>query len=75
MAFGVGEIAPSRGGDPADRARYIHTVRGVGAVSKAVAAAAEWLTGGCARGTGGRHAGTTLARHAPSVTPVTWRDA
>jgi len=37
-AFGVGEIAISLSGDPADRKRFIHTVRAVGAVSSAIAA-------------------------------------
>lgn len=34
--FGVGEIAISLSGDPADRARFVHTVRAVGAVSEAL---------------------------------------
>ena len=34
--FGVGEIAVSMSGDPADEARLVHTVRDVGAVSKAI---------------------------------------
>ncbi len=37
-AFGVGEIAISLSGDAADGARFVHTVRSVGAVSKAIAA-------------------------------------
>jgi len=37
-AFGVGEIAVSLSGDPADRSRFVHTVRTVGAVSGAIAA-------------------------------------
>lgn len=37
-AFGVGEIAVSLSGDPADRGRFVHTVRAVGAVSSAIAA-------------------------------------
>lgn len=37
-AFGVGEIAVSMSGDPADRGRFVHTVRAVGAVSNAIAA-------------------------------------
>jgi NAD(P)H-flavin reductase len=36
--FGVGEVAISISGDPADRSRMIHTVRDVGAVSRAIAA-------------------------------------
>jgi len=37
-AFGVGEIAVSLSGDPADRSGFVHTVRAVGAVSGALAA-------------------------------------
>lgn len=37
-AFGVGEAAISMSGDPADESRFVHTVRGVGAVSRALAA-------------------------------------
>lgn len=37
-AFGVGEIAISMSGDPADTSKYVHTVRSVGAVSAAIAA-------------------------------------
>lgn len=37
-AFGIGEIAISMSGDPADRCRFVHTVRSVGAVSTAIAA-------------------------------------
>jgi NAD(P)H-flavin reductase len=37
-AFGVGEIAISMSGDCADPSRTVHTVRNVGAVSKAIAA-------------------------------------
>ena len=36
-AFGIGEAAISLSGDPADRARLVHTVRGVGPVSRALA--------------------------------------
>src|SRR5437660_651472 len=36
--FGVGEAAISLSGDGADERRFVHTVRDVGAVSKAVAA-------------------------------------
>jgi len=36
-AFGLGEVAISMSGDPADRERYVHTVRNVGAVSGAIA--------------------------------------
>ncbi|MGP0095255.1 MAG: Ni/Fe hydrogenase subunit gamma, partial [Xanthobacteraceae bacterium] len=36
-AFGVGEVAISMSGDPADRGGYVHTVRNVGAVSAAIA--------------------------------------
>ena len=36
--FGVGEVAISISGDPADKSRMIHTVRDVGAVSDAIAA-------------------------------------
>jgi NAD(P)H-flavin reductase len=36
-AFGVGEIAVSLSGDPAERDKFIHTVRAVGAVSTALA--------------------------------------
>jgi NAD(P)H-flavin reductase len=35
--FGVGEIAISLSGDSADQGRFVHTVRDVGAVSKAIA--------------------------------------
>jgi len=38
-AFGVGEAAISLSGDPSDRSRFVHTVRDVGAVSRAIAAA------------------------------------
>lgn len=38
-AFGVGEIAVSTSGDPADRSRILHTVRAVGAISGAIARA------------------------------------
>ncbi len=38
-AFGVGEIAISHAGDPARADVHVHTVRGVGAVSRAIAAA------------------------------------
>lgn len=34
--FGVGEVAISVSGDPVERARYVHTVRAVGAVSTAL---------------------------------------
>jgi NAD(P)H-flavin reductase len=37
-AFGAGEIAISMSGDPADRTRFVHTVRSVGAVSAAISA-------------------------------------
>ena len=37
-AFGVGEAAISISGDPADEGAFIHTVRDVGAVSKALSA-------------------------------------
>jgi len=37
-AFGVGEVAISMSGDPAERDRTVHTVRDVGAVSGAIAA-------------------------------------
>jgi NAD(P)H-flavin reductase len=36
--FGVGEVAISMSGDCADRSRFVHTVRNVGAVSGAIAA-------------------------------------
>ncbi len=36
-AFGIGEAAISLSGDPADRARLVHTVRAVGPVSRALA--------------------------------------
>jgi NAD(P)H-flavin reductase len=36
-AFGVGEAAISVSGDPADRSRLVHTIRAVGAVSRALA--------------------------------------
>ncbi len=39
-AFGVGEVPVSLSGDPADGGRVVHTVRAVGAVSRAIAAAA-----------------------------------
>jgi NAD(P)H-flavin reductase len=42
-AFGVGEIAVSMSGDPADRSRFVHTIRAVGAVSTALT---ELKTGG-----------------------------
>ena len=35
--FGVGEIAVSMSGDPADAAQFVHTVRTVGAVSESIA--------------------------------------
>jgi NAD(P)H-flavin reductase len=35
-AFGIGEIPISLSGDAADRSRYVHTVRAVGAVSAAI---------------------------------------
>jgi NAD(P)H-flavin reductase len=35
-AFGLGEVAVSMSGDPADQGRYVHTVRHVGAVSGAI---------------------------------------
>jgi NAD(P)H-flavin reductase len=34
--FGIGEVAISMSGDPADQTRYMHTVRNVGAVSGAI---------------------------------------
>jgi NAD(P)H-flavin reductase len=34
--FGIGEVAISMSGDPADQTRYVHTVRNVGAVSGAI---------------------------------------
>ena len=37
-AFGVGEAAISISGDPADEGTFVHTVRDVGAVSKALSA-------------------------------------
>lgn len=40
-AFGLGEIPISISGDPADRGRLVHTIRGVGAVSRALASADE----------------------------------
>jgi NAD(P)H-flavin reductase len=39
-AFGIGEIPLSISGDPADPERLVHTVRGVGAASRAIAGAA-----------------------------------
>jgi NAD(P)H-flavin reductase len=36
-AFGVGEVAISMSGDPAEQGSYVHTVRNVGAVSAAIA--------------------------------------
>jgi NAD(P)H-flavin reductase len=36
-AFGIGEVAISMSGDPAERDRTVHTVRNVGAVSGAIA--------------------------------------
>ena len=48
-AFGVGEIAVSLSGDPADRSRCVHTVRAVGAVSTAISTvepgATLWVRG------------------------------
>ncbi|MDE2580304.1 MAG: FAD/NAD(P)-binding protein [Rhodospirillales bacterium] len=38
-AFGIGEVPVSLSGDPADASRFVHTVRAVGAVSGAIAAA------------------------------------
>lgn len=38
-AFGIGEVPISLSGDPADRTRFVHTVRAVGAVSAAIVAA------------------------------------
>src|ERR1700757_1841442 len=35
-AFGLGEVAISISGDPAEEDRIVHTVRGVGAVSNAL---------------------------------------
>ena len=35
-AFGIGEAAISMSGDPADRTKYVHTVRNVGAVTGAI---------------------------------------
>lgn len=35
--FGIGEVAISISGDPADRSRYVHTIRAVGATSDALA--------------------------------------
>lgn len=37
-AFGVGEVAISMSGDPADTSKFVHTVRSVGAVSGAISA-------------------------------------
>ncbi|MGB8364475.1 MAG: FAD/NAD(P)-binding protein [Rhizomicrobium sp.] len=37
-AFGVGEVAISMSGDPAGKDRFVHTVRAVGSVSRAVTA-------------------------------------
>lgn len=37
-AFGVGEAAISMSGDPADRDKFVHTIRSVGAVSAALGA-------------------------------------
>lgn len=37
-AFGVGEVAISMSGDPADTGKFVHTVRSVGAVSGAISA-------------------------------------
>lgn len=42
-AFGVGEIAVSMSGDPADRSCFVHTIRAVGAVSTALT---QLATGG-----------------------------
>jgi NAD(P)H-flavin reductase len=42
--FGVGEIAVSMSGDPADEGRLVHTVRDVGAVSKAITSLAVGAT-------------------------------
>ena len=39
-AFGVGEVPVSLSGDPADPTRFVHTVRAVGVVSKAIVTAA-----------------------------------
>lgn len=36
-AFGIGEVAISISGDTADQSRFVHTVRAVGAASKAIA--------------------------------------
>ena len=36
-AFGIGEVAISMSGDPAERGRFVHTVRAVGAASNAIA--------------------------------------
>jgi NAD(P)H-flavin reductase len=43
-AFGVGEIAVSMSGDCVDTSRTVHTVRNVGAVSKAIAALSAGAT-------------------------------
>jgi NAD(P)H-flavin reductase len=42
--FGVGEAAISLSGDPANEARFVHTVRDVGAVSKAITQLAAGAT-------------------------------
>lgn len=52
-AFGVGEVPISISGDPADSSRLVHTIRAVGAVSRALCAAVPGTTIGV-RGPFGR---------------------
>lgn len=60
-AFGVGEAAISVSGDPATRARIVHTVRAVGPVSQALAELAVGATVGV-RGPFGQGWPTSAAR-------------
>ena len=60
-AFGLGEAAISLSGDPADRARLVHTVRAVGPVSRALAGLAVGASVGV-RGPFGRGWPTATAR-------------
>ena len=62
-AFGVGEAAISISGDPADRARLIHTIRAVGKVSEALTRLKPGDRSACAGPTAA--AGRSRRRSAP----------
>ena len=47
-AFGIGEVAISMSGDPAQTGVFVHTVRDVGAVSGAIARLGQARWSGCA---------------------------